>query len=214
MRHNGGMAPPGMDPRGRRTRAGLHRAILTLIRRKPISEITVAELCREAAIHRTTFYKHYATVSDFVGQAFADVVDDLIAIPPGSRFGFEETPQVYREAVRRVFTAVLDDRLTYRRLLGTDGDLRFQRAMADGLTGRFTSAAENCLRFTGAPVDAAAAGAAIAGATLMVAERIALGESDDVEAMIDLWRTTLPGWFADGWGNRPGEALYTEGAEA
>jgi AcrR family transcriptional regulator len=205
---------PGMDPRGRLTRAALHRAILTLIRDKPIAEISVAELCREAAIHRTTFYKHYATVSDFVGQAFADVVDDLIAIPPGSRFSFEETPVVYREAVRRVFTAVLDDRHTYRRLLGPGGDLHFQRAMIDGLTERFTSAAENCLRFTGAPVDPAVAGAAIAGATVMVAERIAHGESEDVEAMIDLWRDTLPGWFADGWGNRTGEALYATGTPA
>lgn len=205
------MAASGMDPRGRRTRAALHRAILTLIREKPIAEVTVAELCREAAIHRTTFYKHYATVSDFVGQAFADVVDDLISITPGSRFSHEETPRVYREALRRVFAALLDDRPTYRRLLGADGDLHFQRAMLDGLCDRFTSAAENCLRFTGAPVDPRAAGAALAGATLMVAERVVQGEDDDLEAMVDLWRTTVPGWFADGWGNRQGEILYRDG---
>lgn len=202
-----------MDPRGRRTRAALHRAVLRIMEDKPISDISVAELCREAAIHRTTFYKHYATVSEFVGQVFADVVDDLIAIPPGSRFGFEETVRAYREAVVRVFSAVLDDRATYRRLLGPDGDLRFQRAMVDGLTGRFTSAAENCLRWSKADVDPEAAGAAIAGATMMVAERVALSEGTDLDVMVDLWRSTLPGWFADGWGNRPSDAMYVHAAE-
>lgn len=203
-----------MDPRGRRTRAALHRAIFALIRHKPIAEITVAELCREAAIHRTTFYKHYATVADFVGQVFADAVDDLIAIPPGTRFGHQETAAAYREAVRRVFAAVIDDRLTYRRLLGPEGDVHVQRAMLDGLRGRFTSAAENCLQYAQAPIDPAVAGAALAGSTLMVAEQIAHSETVDADAMVDVWRTTLPAWFADGWGTRPGEAVYAMSAAA
>ena len=201
------------DPRGRRTRAALHAALLRLIEDRPIAQVTVSELCREADIHRTTFYKHYSDVPDFVRQQFAPILDELIGIPLNSRFSYEETPRVYREAATRVFAAVVGERAVYRRLLGREGDPGSQRALLDGLIARFTSAAENCLRFTGAPVDPEAAGAAMAGAALLLAERLAHGESTDVDSAVDAWLDCLPGWFAGGWGNRPGDVMYHEGGE-
>lgn len=199
------------DPRGLRTRAALHGALLQLIEEKEIAQITVSELCREADIHRTTFYKHYADVPDFVRQQFAGILDDLIGLPLNSRFSYEDTPRIYREAATRVFAAVVQDRSVYRRLLGPGGDPGSQRALLDGLNARFTSAAENCLRFTDARVDPRAAGAAMAGAALSLAERLAHGDSDDVVAAVDAWLCCLPGWFAGGYGNRPGDVMYSEG---
>jgi len=198
------------DPRGRRTREALHRALLAIMEEKPVAQITVSELCRGAAIHRTTFYKHYSDVPDFVGQAFAGIVDDLIGVPLNSRFGYDETPGIYRAAAVRVFTAVVRDRRVYRRLLGPEGDVTSQRAMLNGLVARFTSAAENCLRFTSAPIDPRIGGAAIAGATMMAAERLAFSDTRDVDAAVDAWLDCLPGWFVGGWGNRPGDAMYSD----
>jgi len=200
------------DPRGRRTRAQLHGALMRLLEDRTIRDITVSELCREANIHRTTFYKHYADVPDFVRHQFTDILDELIGVPLNSRFSFTDTPAVYREAASRVFAAVVQDRAVYRRLLGPEGDPGTQWELLEGLRARFTSAAENCLRFTGLPIDPQAAGAAIAGAAFSLAERLTHDETADVEATVDVWFSCLPGWFAGGWGNRPGDLMYRDGA--
>jgi len=41
---------------------------------KPVTQVTTAELCREADINRNTFYAHYATPED----VFAEVEEELL----------------------------------------------------------------------------------------------------------------------------------------
>lgn len=54
------------DARVQHTRGAIRRTFLTLLQEKPLSSISVTELCAKSGINRTTFYKHYADVFDLM----------------------------------------------------------------------------------------------------------------------------------------------------
>ena len=53
-----------IDRRVARTRAGLHRALMSLILTKGYEAVTVEEICAVADVSRSTFYAHYAGKDD------------------------------------------------------------------------------------------------------------------------------------------------------
>lgn len=58
------MASNKEDLRVSRTKQQLKDALLSILRIKPISRITVTELCRKAGLNRNTFYSHYRSPSN------------------------------------------------------------------------------------------------------------------------------------------------------
>ena len=48
-----------LDPRQRKTRALLVKALAELMEERPFSELSVTDICRRAMVHRTTFYAHF-----------------------------------------------------------------------------------------------------------------------------------------------------------
>lgn len=75
------------DARVRYTRMRIEQAFYELLAQKPVSRITVKELCELAEINRATFYKHYADPFDLLekqeGALLAEMEDHLSQ--PGSR---------------------------------------------------------------------------------------------------------------------------------
>lgn len=57
-----------------RTEPAIKQALVTLLARKAVSEITVSELARTAHISRSTFYEHF----DNVAQVYDALVGDLL----------------------------------------------------------------------------------------------------------------------------------------
>ena len=53
-----------MDIRSIKTRQKIARCFLERLKEKPISKISVTELCQMARINRATFYKHYLDIPD------------------------------------------------------------------------------------------------------------------------------------------------------
>lgn len=75
-----------MDLRIRKTRDSLNRALVELLRDKPLTKIRVTELCKKAQINRSTYYLHYRDPYDqyekleqALYQEFADTIDSFIA---------------------------------------------------------------------------------------------------------------------------------------
>jgi len=66
------------DPRSARTRAALAAAILRLAARKPVIEVGVAELCREAGISRDTFYRHAENPLSLLADALAEELKEVL----------------------------------------------------------------------------------------------------------------------------------------
>lgn len=65
------------DLRVIKTQESLRRALLTLLKTKPLETITISELCRLAQINRGTFYLHYRDVHGVFRHYFEVIVEDL-----------------------------------------------------------------------------------------------------------------------------------------
>ena len=55
----------------------LKTGLLRLLQKKHITKISVSELCQEAEINRTTFYRHYETPNDVLMEIASDYVKDF-----------------------------------------------------------------------------------------------------------------------------------------
>lgn len=56
----------------------LKTSLLTLLQKKHISKISISELCKEAEINRTTFYRHYETPKDVFLEISLDYIKDFL----------------------------------------------------------------------------------------------------------------------------------------
>ena len=66
-----------IDRRAVRTRKGLRKSLLSLMKDRPIAKITVKELCAKAEINRTTFYAHYTDISELLEQIETDLLGEI-----------------------------------------------------------------------------------------------------------------------------------------
>lgn len=73
------------DARVRYTKMVIEESFLELLRQKPVSKITVTELCQKAQINRATFYKHYMDVPDLLEKLEEQLLEQI-------RSFFEEHP--------------------------------------------------------------------------------------------------------------------------
>ncbi len=65
------------DHRIRVTKSIIKEAFVSLLKKRPIKDISVKELCAEANINRSTFYFHYTDVYDLLEQIEKEMFDDL-----------------------------------------------------------------------------------------------------------------------------------------
>ena len=61
------------------TKRLLQEALLRLMNRKPLDKISITELCDEAGINRTTFYRHYYTPHDVLLSMELDFINRFIS---------------------------------------------------------------------------------------------------------------------------------------
>lgn len=72
----------GVDRRIRKTRQRLQAGLLLLMKEKPISQITMREICRRVDVGRSTPYTHYRDVVDILEQMEAALYDELARLMP------------------------------------------------------------------------------------------------------------------------------------
>lgn len=66
-----------MDKRILNTKKKLTDTLLILLKDKKIKDITVLELCKEASINRTTFYKYFKDIDDLVLKLEETLLEEL-----------------------------------------------------------------------------------------------------------------------------------------
>ncbi|KRA12455.1 hypothetical protein ASD61_10945 [Leifsonia sp. Root60] len=172
-----------------------------LLETTPLDDITVAELCREAGVHRTTFYAHADDVHDFALAEFSRGIDRLtaVAVEPASE-SVAHVAGRYVESMRQVFEHVAEDRAGYRALFGSSTRGVFRGVLDERMRARAQRALEVWADqgVVGAPVGSAAqaeAAAFIAGALVGVIESWALGDDGDAAAAAARVSTLMPGWW-------------------
>ena len=107
----------------RLTRKRLSDALITLLRQKPVREITVRELTELANVSRGTFYFHYTDIYDLMDHVEREqihtlelLMDDILP-----RLEEDSTP----EALRALFSYLDENDGICSVLLGTNGDTAF-----------------------------------------------------------------------------------------
>ena len=109
------------DTRARRTERQFEQALLELLARKPLHQITVAELCRRCQVNRATFYDHYTNLF-----ALADAVEDGILARLEALMAQIERQRPSADAISELFFAFLGEfRQPLRLLLSGETAPRF-----------------------------------------------------------------------------------------
>lgn len=65
------------DARVRYTTMRIKKAFLTCLAQKPVSKITVKEICDMAEINRATFYKHYEDTFDLLSKLEDEAIEGM-----------------------------------------------------------------------------------------------------------------------------------------
>lgn len=104
-----------IDARVRYTRMIIEQSFLELLKQKPVSKITVTELCEKAQINRATFYKHYLDVPDLMEKLEEQLFDEI-----RSAFGAEEVE--LKPFLLKMLCYTSKEREKYMALGGEHGD--------------------------------------------------------------------------------------------
>ena len=110
-----------MDKRIERTNTKLRYSLLTLLKKKKLNKITVLELCKEAKINRTTFYKYYNDVDDYIKIIEDNLLNELK----------EEVLNINRNYlityIGKIVERIKKEKNLYPVLIGSNGDKFFLR---------------------------------------------------------------------------------------
>lgn len=70
---------PSTDLRLRRTRKALRDGLLTLLRSKPLEDITARDIATESLVGYNTFFRHYASKAELVDDIVQEEIANLLA---------------------------------------------------------------------------------------------------------------------------------------
>lgn len=129
------------DKRIRYTKMFLKEALIKLMNEKPISRITIKELCEEAEINRATFYAHYRDQYDLLEQTEMELVDNLLQYLNS----LYEDPNENRILLitKEVLRNIDANKELVCALWGKNGDMRFQEQMTQLFRDNFISLLKN-----------------------------------------------------------------------
>lgn len=189
-------AEPTVEPRIARTRCALETGLWELLQDHDLADISVSALCRQAGVHRTTFYGHHRNIIDFAASVYANVVNGLGAVDVDQRGTGKtqlEVGVLYAEALHRILEHTFAERRVYRALFHTG---TFHAVLADGLRPRFLLALYAWQAYGLVPdMDCEVAAAFLGGAYASWIEQWVSGEDGDAEAWLASLTNLLPGWW-------------------
>ncbi len=169
------------DPRTERTIAALQQALTDLAQTTSPADIDVSTLCRTAGVHRTTFYKHFTTVSEVAETIVADLLDRIASTPMDPEHG-------YRAWLDELLAQVARRRGTYSHFLGSDGDPAVVRNVCDRLVRRTAEVVPP----SEDPGSADVLAHTLAFASYGLIEAVIANEDLDVSASVDAFVGGLP----------------------
>lgn len=193
--------PVAADPRLLRTREALAAALHRRLEVGSLDAISVAELCREAGVHRTTFYAHAQSVHAFAVDEFSRNLDAIssVSVTPVET----DTAGVaarYFESLLQQLEHVAAERHAYRALFAATNGGLFRALLTERLRHRARRALDVWREraVDGAPETAQArdeAAAFIAAGLVAAIEVWALGDDTDATVAAVRIASLMPGWW-------------------
>lgn len=112
------------DRRVKYTKMVLKENLIKLLSDKPISRITVKELCEHADINRATFYRYYSDNFDLLKRIESEFISDINSYLDNFAFEMGETDLL--QMISKIFECIAQNSELCRALLGKNGDINFQ----------------------------------------------------------------------------------------
>ncbi|MDD4493184.1 MAG: TetR-like C-terminal domain-containing protein [Eubacteriales bacterium] len=112
------------DRRVKYTKMVLRESLIKLLRDKPISRITIKELCETADINRATFYSHYSDQFDLLKKIENEFIENITSYL--QNFEPEAKENDLQLIVLKIFEYIAENKDLCRVLLGENGDMDFQ----------------------------------------------------------------------------------------
>lgn len=185
-----------MDPREIRTKAALSKALRTLIKQNPLATIDVVELCREAGIHRTTFYGHYASIDELAVDVFAAEIDVAATVNLEVATTTTEMVAELIEATRRLLVLVKEDVEAFRALFLSPVSLGFRRILTEFLRQRVAIAVQGFAERGVESIHSTAVSEGyIAGGIVGAIEAFSLSDVLDVDQATNEIVAAMPNWW-------------------
>lgn len=120
--------PEKMDRRKKYTRMVLKDCLIQLLKEKPISAVTVKELCALADINRSTFYSHYTDQYDLLDKISEEIVDDMYQTL--NQYNFKKEEEVL-QMTEKILEYVADKSDLCQILLSKNGDTTFKKRVME-----------------------------------------------------------------------------------
>jgi AcrR family transcriptional regulator len=116
-----------LDRKSRYTRKVLQDSLLELLAKKPITGISITEICINADINRTTFYAHYRDQYDLLRQIEETpiiYVESLI-----KKYEDKQTKRDVLQMLEEILQSIADNSNSFQVLLSENGDPYFQKKL-------------------------------------------------------------------------------------
>jgi AcrR family transcriptional regulator len=130
--HNGmngrnGASEMKMDRKSRYTRKVLRDSLVELMKDKPITKITIKELCENADINRTTFYAHYRDQYDLLRCIEEETLARIEEIV--DKYENKSGSRELTEMVEEIISFIAGNSNSIQILLSENGDIGFQKKL-------------------------------------------------------------------------------------
>lgn len=102
----------------------LKDSLLKLLKEKPISSITIKEICELADINRSTYYSHYSSQYDLLHSIEEEFIEDMVATLSQYNFSKEEEALQMTE---KIFEHIREKSNICQTLLSENSDIHFQK---------------------------------------------------------------------------------------
>ncbi len=112
------------------TKRLLQNSLIEILEKKPIHEITIKEICDNADINRSTFYRHYNTPHALFDEIYDSVYHDILEIAKQ----FRQPNCNSADAMAQILTYCEENRRLCMVLLSENGELNIGKNFSDLVT--------------------------------------------------------------------------------
>lgn len=113
------------DRRVKYTKMVIKESFVKILKQKPISKISIKEICEDADINRATFYAHYLDQYDLLHQIEIEIINDINQYLEG--YDFKDNKLIPIEMTEKILEYVEENAEIFDLLLSPNGDMKFQQ---------------------------------------------------------------------------------------
>jgi AcrR family transcriptional regulator len=132
------------DRRVKYTKMVIKESFIKSLRQKPISKITVKEICEYADVNRATFYTHYKDQYDLLQQIENEIIEDINRyLRDYDITDIRDIKLVPLDLLEKITDYVAKNADVFDLLLNLNGDIKFQQEVIKIIASSFIPIIEN-----------------------------------------------------------------------